>query len=150
MALDPKFSTRSTFAGPFYALNRIFNRDSLQFHFSCYALCEIGFYEDDGERVVESVRLLGFWLTTEEANLAAHIRESLLRARHEKQYKVTNGRWPAWPWSDPGYTSNHYEIVPLSSVRFDDLMDLEIAIENAAKARVAGIGVDAARKGGAQ
>ncbi len=145
MELDPEFATAPPFAGPFAPLNKMLRRESLQFHFACYALVEIGFYEDEGDCTVDSAKLIGFWLTQEEADLATRGRESRLRAEHEAQYKVTNGRWPAWPWNNPGYAANHYEIVPLSSVRFDDLMDLDSAIEDAAKARVYGVGVEVAR-----
>ena len=148
MALDPEFAPILAAFEPL--TNLVSHRESIQFHFACYALCEIGFYEDEGTSEVESAKLIGFWLTQEEADLAARGRESRLRAEHEARYKVSNGRWPAWPWNNPGYTPNHYEIVPLSSVRFDDLMDLDQAIEAAAKARVAGVGVEAAQKGGVQ
>lgn len=145
MGLDPEFAQTPPFAGPFSGLNRMLRRDSLQFHFACYALCDISFYEDEGDVTVDSAKLIGFWLTREEADLAARGRESRLRAEHEAQYKVTDGRWPAWPWNNPGYAANHYEIVPLASVRFNDLMDLDQAIEEAAKARTNGIGVEVAR-----
>jgi hypothetical protein len=148
VSIEPEFAPTSSFAGGFAnVLNR---RESLQFHFTCYALCEISFYEyeDDKRSVPDGCTLLGFWLTQEEADLASRGHESRLRAEHEAQYRATNGRWPAWPWNDPGYTPRHYEIVPLSSVRFDDLMDLDLAIEAAAKARVSGVGVEAVQKGG--
>jgi hypothetical protein len=138
--LDPKFSAIPSFFGAFS--NVLHGDDPIQFHFDCSALCKIGL-DEDGE--VDSFRILGFWLTSEEADLAARGRESRLRAEHEAQYKVTDGRWPAWPWDNPGYKPNHYEIVPLSSVRFDDLIDLDSAVEAVAKARLAGIGVETAQ-----
>jgi hypothetical protein len=115
--------------------------DSILFHFSCYALCEITFYEDDGTVTADSAKVLGFWLTRQEAEIASKEREARLLDQHNAQYRVTNGRWPAWPFNDHGYFPNHYEIVPLSSVRAS-LWDLENTIEEAAKARVSGIGVE--------
>jgi hypothetical protein len=134
MALDPKFASLPPFSQKI--------GESLRFHFDCYALCEIGFYEDNGEVTVDSAKLLGFWLTSEEADMASRNREYLLRDRHDAQFKVTNGRWAAWPFSDPGYVPNSYQIIPLSKVRFSSLWDLDTAIEEAAKARVNGVGVE--------
>ena len=148
MTLDPKFSPK-----PFVYPEALVGKEQIQFHFGCYALCEIGFYEDAGDRAVDSVKLLGFWPSREEAHLASSRRELCLRVVHEAQYKVTNGRWPPRPWNHTEYKPNHYEIVSLSSVRFDDLDSLERAIEDAAKARVCGIGVEVtpvtAQSGGA-
>ncbi len=124
--------------------------ESLQFHFDCYALCELQFNEDGDRREVESAKLLGFWRSEDHAILAARGRETLLRSQHKEQYKAVDGRWPAYPWDDPGYAPNHYEVVPLASVRFDDLADLQDAIEAAALARFNGIGVDVAVAGGAR
>jgi hypothetical protein len=117
----------------------------MQFNFSCWALCaiEVETDEDDPGWRGYTPKILDFYLTGAEClNARIHIERKAL-AEHEARYKVVNGRWPAYPWNDPGYTPGHYVSVPLSAMRFDDLVDATEMIEQAAVLAYQGCGVSA-------
>jgi hypothetical protein len=117
----------------------------MQFNFSCWALCaiEVERDEDDPRWRGCAAKILGFWLTQEDALTARILLETKALAQHEARYKVVNGRWPAYPWDDPGYTPGVYVSVPLSAMRFDDLTDATEMIERAAVLSYWGCGVSA-------
>jgi len=114
-----------------------------KFNFPCVALCSIKISEFKGSVEVEGVTILGFWPTHEAAEANAMMREQWGKDKHHTLYKVVDGRWPAYPLRDPGYTPTRYEIVPLSEVIFDNLAKLQDDIEGAALMRFTGLGKEA-------
>lgn len=115
----------------------------MRFDFQCFALCEIT-VEDDSDLDVHSVcsvlevdaKLLSFHASVLDAMKEQTHRDELLRAAHKLQYSG-----PKWPWRAPEFKEPIYQLVPIQSMRFDDLSDAQEIIETAAVLQQKGVGV---------
>ena len=108
----------------------------MRFDFACFALCEISI-EDDLDQDLREVdaTLLSFHATVLDAMKEQTHRTELLRVAHKLQYSG-----PKWPWP-PQFKEPIYQLVPIQSMRFDDLSDAQEIIETAAVLQQKGVGV---------
>ena len=109
----------------------------MRFDFACFALCEMTI-EDDSDLDLHEVdaKLLSFHASVLDAMKEQTHRDELLRAAHKLQYSG-----PKWPWRAPEFKEPIYQLVPIQSMRFDDLSDAQEMIESAAVLQQKGVGV---------
>lgn len=109
----------------------------MRFDFVCFALCTVE-SETDPESDLDEITatLLSFHATVLDAMKEQTHRTELLRAAHKLSYSG-----PKWPWRAPEFKEPIYQLVPIQSMRFDDLSDAQEMIESAAVLQQKGVGV---------
>ena len=109
----------------------------MRFDFVCFALCTVE-SETDPESDLDEITatLLSFHATVLDAMKEQTHRTELLRAAHKLSYSG-----PKWPWRAPEFKEPIYQLVPIQSMRFDDLSDALEMIESAAVLQQKGVGV---------
>jgi hypothetical protein len=109
----------------------------VRFDFVCFALCTVE-SETDPESDLDEITatLLSFHATVLDAMKEQTHRTELLRAAHKLSYSG-----PKWPWRAPEFKEPIYQLVPIQSMRFDDLSDAQEMIESAAVLQQKGVGV---------
>ena len=109
----------------------------MRFDFQFFALCEIT-VEDDSDLDLHEVdaKLLSFHTSVLDAMKEQTHHTELLRAAHKLRYSG-----PKWPWRAPEFKEPIYQLVPIQSMRFDNLSDAQTMIEQAAVLQQKGCGV---------